>query len=179
MRYIYPLDNWLLGPLLTITCLKVLTLPNEMHFSTRQRLCPLVRLVRLDNCFLAPLLSTTCLNVLSLPNEMHFSTRQYCFFHSGQCLWPLVRLDNWLLGPLTYNNVLKVSLMRCIFPLDNACVHSYDSTTDYLGLYLQPISVLPLVSKIFEKSVFYSYFNFCKMIVIKILLSLLKIFNRV
>ena len=117
-----------LGTVLTTTCLNLLSLPNEMHFSTRQyslstrqRLCPLVRLVRLDNACvhsydsttdcLGTVLTTTCLNLLSLPNEMHFSTRQYSL-STRQRFCPLVRLDN-------------------------ACVHSYDSTTDCLGPYLQ------------------------------------------
>ena len=89
---------------------------------------------------------------LSVPNEMHLSTRQFSL-STRQCLYPLVRLVPLVLVPLawapTYNNMLDiflVSLMICIFPLDNircrldnACVHSYDSynsydwTTDCLG----------------------------------------------
>ena len=68
---------------------------------------------------------------------MHYSTRR-------QCLSPLVRLDNRLLngyGPTslqTRTDIFWDSLIRCIFPLDNllcrpdnACVHSYDWTTDW------------------------------------------------
>ena len=105
MRCIFPLDNILcplerldnacvhsydsttdcLGPSLTTTCLNLLSLPNEIHFSTRQYslstrqcLCPLVQL---DNACVHstpyfPLLWTPCINLLSLADEMHFSTRR-------------------------------------------------------------------------------------------------------
>ena len=99
-------------------------LPNEKHFSTRQYslstrqcLCPLERLVQLDNaCVHSYNLydsTTDCLGPC-LPNEMHFlhstiffddsttlvSTHTTCTTRQRLC--QLVRLDNWLLGPLTY-----------------------------------------------------------------------------
>ena len=99
MRCIFPLDNILcrldsacvhshdsttdcLGPSLTTTCFNLLSLPNEMHFSTqqyslstRQCLCPLVRLVQIDKRFLRFLLWMPYINLLSLATEKHFSTR--------------------------------------------------------------------------------------------------------
>ena len=115
-----------------------------MHFSTRQNslstrqcLCPLVQPVRLDNACVHSNDSydsiTDCLGPC-LPNGMHFSTRQNSL-STRQCLSTRTtrttrQLIAWAL----------VFLMRCIFPLDkihcrldNACVHSYDSTTDCLG----------------------------------------------
>ena len=116
----YDSTTYCLGPSLKTTCLNLLSLPNEMHFSTRQYslstrqcLCPLVRL---DNACvhsydsydsttycLGPSLTTTCLNLLSLPNEMHFSTRQYL------CpLVRLVRLDKRFLGPLLWTPCINL-----------------------------------------------------------------------
>ena len=72
-----------LGPSLTTTYSNLLSLSNELYFSTRQYslstrqcLCPLVRLKRLGKRFLRSLLWTPCINLVSLANEMHCSTQR-------------------------------------------------------------------------------------------------------
>ena len=79
-------------------------------FSTRECLCPLVRLVRLDNRLLRPFcLTNTDWYFLRLSNKMYFSTRQFTL-STRQCLCPLVRLDNRSgYGPSALQIVLDIS----------------------------------------------------------------------
>ena len=103
--------------------------PRTRQFTllTRQCLCPLVRLVQLDNRLLGPFcLTNTDCYFLSLPKEMHFCTRQVTL-STRQCFFVFTDLydsrTNSATVLLPYKIVLDislVSLIRCIFSLDNS-----------------------------------------------------------